>query len=155
MNLAASSNDRHGVSNYQSIEYLFKSFFRLTTEKHKNSALLSICERNPPMTGGSPYKGTVMQKMYPSDDVIMNHECDCSFMSKSLLISAGTRGLWSIHDGMFTSLWHQVCMKRGRTRLSNCCYRRKTRGTSLDVIVKLVMLSDTTRSIFPWRFWPN
>ena len=50
----ATSNGRHGVSNYWSIECLFSSLFRLTTKNHQKSALLSLCERNPPVTGGFP-----------------------------------------------------------------------------------------------------
>ena len=36
------ANDHHGVSNYQSFEYLFSSLFRLQTKKHERSALLSV-----------------------------------------------------------------------------------------------------------------
>ena len=50
--IAAMSNDRHGVSNYRSIECLFNSVFELTTKKHQRSALLSLCEGNPLMTSG-------------------------------------------------------------------------------------------------------
>ena len=39
--ITATSNDRHGILNYWSIEYLFNSLFRLTTRKHQRSALLS------------------------------------------------------------------------------------------------------------------
>ena len=53
--IAARSNDRHGVSNYWLVEFLFNSLFRVTTEKHQRSALLSFCEG----------------KMFPFDDVMM------------------------------------------------------------------------------------
>ena len=55
------------------------TFFRLTTEKHQNSVLLSLCEGWPVY---SPHKGTVMLKMFPFDDVIIcihrnSHRCAC------------------------------------------------------------------------------
>ena len=52
--ITATSNDRPGFSNHRSIECLFNSLFRLTTKEHQMSALLSICEGNPPVTGGFP-----------------------------------------------------------------------------------------------------
>ena len=45
---------RHGVSNFRSIESLFKTVFGMTTEKHQRSLLRFLCERNPPVTGESP-----------------------------------------------------------------------------------------------------
>ena len=50
---------------------LFNIFLWLTTMKHQRSALLSLCEGNPPVTGGFPHKGRVTRKMCPFDDVIM------------------------------------------------------------------------------------
>ena len=50
----ATSNDRHGVSNYWPIECLFSSLLRLIKKKHQRSALLSLCEGNPPESGGFP-----------------------------------------------------------------------------------------------------
>ena len=47
--ITATSYDRHGVSNYRSIECLFNRLYRLTTKKHQMSTL-----RNPPVTGGFP-----------------------------------------------------------------------------------------------------
>ena len=52
--ITATSNDRHGVSNYRSVGCLFISLFILTTKKHQRSALLSLCEGNPPVTDGFP-----------------------------------------------------------------------------------------------------
>ena len=42
----ATSNDRHGVLNYRSIECLFNSLLRLTTRRHQRSASPSLCEGN-------------------------------------------------------------------------------------------------------------
>ena len=36
------------------LECLFKSLFRLTSKKHQRSALLALCEGNPPDNGGFP-----------------------------------------------------------------------------------------------------
>ena len=46
--ITVTSNDCHGVSIYRTIE----CFFSLTAKKHQRFALLSLCERNQPMTGG-------------------------------------------------------------------------------------------------------
>ena len=69
--ITAMSHDRHGISNYWSVECLFNSLFRLTTKKHQRSALISLCEGNPLVTGCSLHKGAVMRKMFPFDDAIM------------------------------------------------------------------------------------
>ena len=53
--ITATSNDRHDVSNYRSIECLFESVFRpQTTKKFRRSALRSFCEGKPPVTVGFP-----------------------------------------------------------------------------------------------------
>ena len=49
------------------------TLFLLTTKKHERSALLLLCEVDPPVTGGFPHKGTAMRKMFPFDDVITGH----------------------------------------------------------------------------------
>ena len=69
--VTVTSNDHHGVSNYRSIQWLFNTLFRLTTKKYYRSALLSLCERNPPVIGGSPHKGPVTWKLFPFDGVIV------------------------------------------------------------------------------------
>ena len=71
--VTVTSNDRHGVSHYRSIECLQNSLFTLTTKKYQRIALLSLCEG--PTSGGSvdsPQKGTVTRKMFPFGDVIMS-----------------------------------------------------------------------------------
>ena len=50
----ATPNDRRDIWNYRSTECLFNSLFRLTTKKHQRSASLSLCQGNPPVTGGFP-----------------------------------------------------------------------------------------------------
>ena len=45
--ITATSNDRHCVLNYRSVECLLNSLFRLTTQKYQWSALLSLCEGWP------------------------------------------------------------------------------------------------------------
>ena len=56
--ITATSNDRHGVSNYQPIECLFNSLFKLTSKKHQRSALLSLCEEKLLWPVVSLHKGT-------------------------------------------------------------------------------------------------
>ena len=53
IDITATSNDRHGVSNYRSIECLFDILLRLKTNKHKRSALPSLCVGKPLVTSGS------------------------------------------------------------------------------------------------------
>ena len=43
-------NERDGVSNHQRLDCLLSYLFR----KHQSSALLALCEGNPPVTGGFP-----------------------------------------------------------------------------------------------------
>ena len=52
-------------------ECLFNSLFRLTTKKHQRSALSSLCEWNPPMTGGFPAQRYNNADIFPFDDVII------------------------------------------------------------------------------------
>ena len=52
--ITATSNDCHGILNYQSIECLFNHLFRLKTKEHQRSALLALCGGNPPLTSGFP-----------------------------------------------------------------------------------------------------
>ena len=54
--ITVTSNDHHGVFIYRSMECLFNSLLRLTAKKHQRSALLSLCEGNPLVTGGFPSK---------------------------------------------------------------------------------------------------
>ena len=68
--VTVTSNDRHGVSNYRSIQCLFNTLFRLTTKKYQRSALLSLCEGNPPVSCGSHHKRPITRKLFPFDDVI-------------------------------------------------------------------------------------
>ena len=81
-------NDRYDVSNYQSTECLFNSLFKLTTKEHQTSALLALCDGNPPVTGGSQHRGPVTRKMFPFDDVIMinNYKTNQKKPSKSTCI---------------------------------------------------------------------
>ena len=50
--ITAMSDNRHVVSNHWSTNCLFNIWFRQTTQKHQGSVLPSLCEGNPPMTGG-------------------------------------------------------------------------------------------------------
>ena len=76
---------RHVVSNYRIIECLFNNMFRLATKKHKQSALLSLCAGNPPVTDGFP----AQRVMFPFDDVIMKTDADS-------IVRYGRRDFWKI-----------------------------------------------------------
>ena len=48
----------HGISDHWPLDYLFNRLFRLTSKKHQGSALLTLCDGNPPVTGGFPSQRT-------------------------------------------------------------------------------------------------
>ena len=43
---------------------------RLTTKEISKCQLLALCEDNPPVTGGSPHKRPVLQKVFPHYDTM-------------------------------------------------------------------------------------
>ena len=45
---------------------------RCRSKKTSKVCATSICEGNPPVTGGSPHKGPVTRKISPFDDVLMS-----------------------------------------------------------------------------------
>ena len=59
-------DERDGVSNYQRLHCLLNCLFR----RKSKLRVIGLCEGNTPVTG-SPHQGTVTQKMFPFDDVIM------------------------------------------------------------------------------------
>ena len=67
--ITTASNHRHGVSNYRSIECLF----RLTTTKQHRSRLLCLCGGNPPVTGGFRAQEESYAEMFPFDDIIIEN----------------------------------------------------------------------------------
>ena len=69
--MTATSNDRHGVSNYRSIECLFNSLLRLTTRNIKGPRHCLFVRGIHRWPVDSPHKGSVTRKMLPFDDVIM------------------------------------------------------------------------------------
>ena len=68
----ATSNDRHGVSNYLSIECLFNNLLRPTTTKNHRSVLLTFCAGNPPVTVEFPAEMDSYKEYFPFDDVIIH-----------------------------------------------------------------------------------
>ena len=53
-NIAGMIHEQIGVEYYWPLECLIKSLFMLTSNRHQRSALLAICDGNPPVTGGFP-----------------------------------------------------------------------------------------------------
>ena len=126
--ITVTSNDRHGVSDYRSIECLFNSLLLLTTMKQQSSALLSLCAGYHRRLVESPHKGIVTRKMLPFDDVIMSSshcgpptighlirfhwtETYCGFFPCSLL------------NGVIMHIWGLWCQKQVylmQTGMSNC-----------------------------------
>ena len=66
-------NECDGVSNHRHLHCLFNCLFRRRSKKAPKLRVTGLCEGNPPMTGGFPYKGPVTRKMFPFDDFIMIH----------------------------------------------------------------------------------
>ena len=48
----------------------------------------------PPVTGGSPHKGPVMRKIFPFDDVIINHLKNMSMKRKCHVMREGNSPWW-------------------------------------------------------------
>ena len=104
------SHDRHGVSKYQQLDCSPNGLFRLTTEDtwkfhitgmlwwvstgdaHRRhnmetfSALLAICEENPPITGGFPSQRPVTRSSHAFFDLRLN---------KGLIKQARWRWFWT------------------------------------------------------------
>ena len=64
-------NECDRVSNHRRLDCLLKRLFRRKLKKTSKFHVTGLCERNPPVTGGSPHKGPVRRKMLTCDDVIM------------------------------------------------------------------------------------
>ena len=77
-------NDRHSVLNYRLIKWLFNSFFRVPTNKHQRSALLSLCESNPPVTGGLLTQGTLTLKPFPVGDITIRNKIPWNIFTVSI-----------------------------------------------------------------------
>ena len=63
-------NGRDSVSNHQPHDCLFNRLFRRRSKKTSKLRVTDLCE----FTGEFPHKWPVARKMFPFDDVIMNHE---------------------------------------------------------------------------------
>ena len=66
-------NERDGVSNHQRLDSLFNRLFGRRLKKTPKLRVTGLREGKPPVTGGSPHKGSITRKMFPFDDVIMEH----------------------------------------------------------------------------------
>ena len=61
------SHERHGDPDHRSFECLLNNLFRQTSENHRNSTLLALCEGNP----HSPSQKTSNAEGFPFYDVFM------------------------------------------------------------------------------------
>ena len=52
--ITVTSHDRHGTSNHRQLHCCSTVCSRAHQRKHQSSALLALCEGNPPVTGGFP-----------------------------------------------------------------------------------------------------
>ena len=67
-------NERNGISNYQSLDCLLSHLFRRRPKKTSKLRITGLCEGNPPVTSGFPYKGPVTWIVSPFEDVIICRE---------------------------------------------------------------------------------
>ena len=63
-------NERGGISHHRQFDCLL-SHLRHRAKKTSKLCVTDLCEGNSPVN--SPHKGPVMRKMFPFDDVIINH----------------------------------------------------------------------------------
>ena len=76
-----------GVGNHRRLYCLLNRLFRLKSKKTSKLRLTGLCEGTPSVTVVSPYKGTVMQNMFPFDDAMMTESCSLGLIdAKSSLI---------------------------------------------------------------------
>ena len=64
--------ERDGVSNYWCLDCLPNRLFKHRSKKTSKIRVTVVCEGNPPVTGGSPHKGSVTRIMFSFDDVIIH-----------------------------------------------------------------------------------
>ena len=76
-------NDPDDVLNHHRPDCLLRRSFWCRSKKIPKFCVTGLHERNPPVTSGSPHKGSLMRKIFPFDDVIMwctlsslSHHCD-------------------------------------------------------------------------------
>ena len=55
-------NEHDGFSNHRRPGSLLKRLFRRRSKKTSKFRVTGLCERNPPVTGGSPHKGPVTRE---------------------------------------------------------------------------------------------
>ena len=65
-------NDHDGVSNHQPHGCLLNRIFRPRSKKTSKLRVPGFCVGSSPGPVNSPHKGSVMRKMFPFDDVIMD-----------------------------------------------------------------------------------
>ena len=66
-------NDHDGVSNHQPHDCLLNCLYRRRSKETSKLRVTGLCVGNSPGPVNSPHKGPVTRKMFPFDDVIMNH----------------------------------------------------------------------------------
>ena len=70
-------NDHDGVSNHQPHGCLLNGLFGRRSKKTSKLRVTGLCAGNSPGPVNSPHKGPVTRKMFPFDDVIMEHALLC------------------------------------------------------------------------------
>ena len=69
-------NDHYSVSNHQPHGCFLNRLFRRRWKKTSKLRVTGLCVGNSPGPVNSPHKGPVTRKMFPFDDVIMEHQLD-------------------------------------------------------------------------------
>ena len=140
-------------SNYRSIECLFNSLFRLTKKEHRKSTLLSLCEGNPPVTGGFPTWRDSSMQMIPFDDVIIISIDDvCAFLDALLqTFATGLHQCCPLPDHQ-DQWWFIINEKHGHI------YKLVLSGNALDINpISRTISQPTFSNAFWWMkrfvFW--
>ena len=87
--------------------------------KHQSSASLAFVQGIDRVSVNSPHKWPVTRKMFPLDDVIMNHCFDCTYGSQWLL------------RGMIWEAWFNIKMSPYQYRKSHCGDKTVVRSSFL------------------------
>ena len=62
-------NEPNGVWNHPRLDCLLNGLFRFRSKKTSKLRVIGLCEGNPSLTSGLPYKGPVTRQMIPFGDV--------------------------------------------------------------------------------------
>ena len=102
-------NGHDSVSNHQPHDCLLKRLFRHRSKKTSKLCITGLCVGNSPGPVNSPHKGPVTRKMFPFDDVIMDHRLQCHWI-QWIIVKSYDQSYWEIFK-----VWSQILEQRWGT----------------------------------------